>query len=65
MPQDALPPALVNVREACRFLGIARASLYRLLKAGNLPRPVKLGRSTRWRVSDLQSWVAELGREPG
>lgn len=39
---------------------MSRASLYRAVSRGEFPAPVKLGRSTRWRVSDVDAWVASL-----
>jgi prophage regulatory protein len=38
------------------------ATLWRKVKAGTFPKPVKLGpRITAWRIEDLQALIAELG----
>lgn len=35
----------------------SRATIWRWVKEGKLPRPVKLASgTTRWKLSDLQSW---------
>ena len=35
---------------------VARSTIWRWLKEGQLPQPVKLAGSTRWRLSDLEQW---------
>jgi predicted DNA-binding transcriptional regulator AlpA len=63
---------LLDVYEACRFLGGTRpinpATLWRGIKAGRYARPIKIGpQSVRWRRSELQSdidrMIAERDRE--
>lgn len=41
-------------------LQVSRTSLFRLLKEGRLPRPVRIMRENRWRKSDIDKWMAEL-----
>lgn len=54
---------LVNVDVACQIIGgkespIAPATLYRGIKSGRFPSPLKLGPGTaRWRRSELQAVV--------
>lgn len=50
---------LVSDREAAGMLSIGRSTFWREVKAGNLPKPVKIGGVTRWRVSDLQRFVEQ------
>jgi prophage regulatory protein len=39
------------------------ATLWRKVKAGSFPRPIKLGpRITAWRVEDIRSLIDRLGR---
>lgn len=40
-----------------RMLQISKRSLMRLRSAGKLPRPVRLGRSVRWRTVEIREWV--------
>ncbi|MCD2457983.1 helix-turn-helix transcriptional regulator [Enterobacter cloacae complex sp. 2024EL-00232] len=32
---------------------------FKLIKNGQFPKPVKLGRSSRWRKSEVESWMQE------
>ncbi|MBN9334913.1 AlpA family transcriptional regulator [Devosia sp.] len=51
------PDALLKAREVQAMLGICHASLYRRIAEGMLPKPVKLGRSSRWVLSDVLAAV--------
>lgn len=48
---------LINVGEASRFLGISIATFWRRVADGTIPRPIKLGGSSRWQVCDLTDAV--------
>ena len=32
---------------------------FKLIKNGQFPKPVKLGRSSRWRKSEVEEWMQE------
>ncbi len=54
-------PLLLTLPELAAHLRIDRATVYRLLQRGELPIPVlRLGRSPRVRVSDLEHYLAEM-----
>ncbi|ALL91653.1 TPA: helix-turn-helix transcriptional regulator [Escherichia coli] len=33
--------------------------IYKLIKDGSFPRPIKLGRSSRWLKSEVENWLQE------
>lgn len=49
---------LLSADELAAMLSISKRSLWRLRSAGQLPRPVQLGGSTRWRRIEVEEWVA-------
>lgn len=59
---DGIPPArlLLDVRQVAAMLGLSMRTVWRLVSAGEIPPPVKVGRSTRWRQGDLETFVEEL-----
>lgn len=76
-PQDSLPailarladrlerpvvlPLLMDVNAAAEFMGISRASIYRLASSGVLPGVQVDGRAApMWRRRDLEAYVAGL-----
>jgi excisionase family DNA binding protein len=56
-----LRPLLTDVRGAATLLAISERSIFRLVKAGELPTvPIPGVRSLRFVVADLEKWVARL-----
>lgn len=55
-PQDF--DQLLTVKQVADRAAISVASVWRLSKSGGLPKPVRIGRSVRWRASDLQQHLA-------
>jgi prophage regulatory protein len=51
-------PLLLSGKIVAERLGISMRTLWRLRAAGKLPAPVRLGGSVRWRVNEIDSWVA-------
>jgi predicted DNA-binding transcriptional regulator AlpA len=38
---------------------ITRSCLYKMLNEGSFPKPMKLGRTSRWHKSDIEKWLKE------
>ena len=53
--------ALLDRREVCRFFGGSRqlnpATLYRLIRQGRFPEPVRVGGSSRWLRSECENAI--------
>ncbi len=50
------PKLLLTPREAAKALSVSEKTLYRLTKAGAIPR-VRIGAAVRYSVEDLQAWI--------
>ena len=37
----------------------SRSTLYDMIRRGDFPPPVKLGRSSAWRESEVRRWIAD------
>jgi len=48
---------LIGVAELARQLNISTRSVWRLRDGGKLPPPMRVGRSVRWRLSDIEQWI--------
>ena len=49
---------LLRCRDVEENTSLSRSAIYRLMKAGQFPRPVKIGsRAVRWRLSDIEAWM--------
>ena len=49
---------LMRRREVERITGMSRASIYRLMRSGSFPLPVRIGAmAVRWKESDIADWI--------
>ncbi len=51
------PPLLVPAEELARLLAVSTWTLHRLRLTGEIPPPLKIGRSARWRMDEVRSWI--------
>lgn len=51
----------VTAEEAAKHLGYALGTLYNKVTAGEIPHR-RIGRTLRFRLSELDAWVEEQGR---
>jgi excisionase family DNA binding protein len=49
--------AVFRAAEAAEFLGVSRATFYRLDARGVIPRAVRIGGVRRWRIEELRRWL--------
>ena len=61
---------VLRCAEVTRRTSLSKASVYRLLHAGDFPQPVRLGEraAVGWRAEEIDEWVASreragIGRE--
>lgn len=48
---------LLTARQVAAELGLSERKVWLLNSGGLLPAPIRLGRSTRWRRTDVAEWV--------
>ncbi len=49
--------SLLTARDVATRCQLCQRQIFKLASAGRLPRPLKVGRSTRWRESEITSWI--------
>ena len=49
---------LLTVQDVAELLSIGVSSVWRKARSGDLPQPVKIGGSTRWRRADIEALFA-------
>ena len=50
---------LLKIREVEQLTGFKKSSVYSFIEAGDFPKPVKIGRSSRWPSGDVNQWIQE------
>ena len=65
-PEGVVIPAapalerLIGRKEVLILIGISNATLWRWIKAGRFPAPMKIGKKkVAWRSSVLAAWIAQ------
>lgn len=54
-----LDDKLVDMAFITNFTGMTDKWFYRLISEARFPAPIKLGRSSRWRRSQVEAWLLE------
>ena len=54
------PESLVGIATLVEILQRSRASIYRDIKNKTFPKPLKLGSSSRWRMSEVEAVIERL-----
>lgn len=47
----------VNMAFITHLTGLTDKWFYKLIKDGEFPAPIKFGRSSRWRQSEVEAWL--------
>ena len=50
---------LIRDSEGARLLGCSKATFWRRVADRTIPRPIKIGGMSRWKLSDLQAVIAK------
>ena len=57
-------PAILRTPSVLTLIGLSRTSLWRRVRAGDFPAPVRLGgqgsRAVGWRRADVERWLEGL-----
>ncbi|HDS6853583.1 TPA: AlpA family transcriptional regulator [Enterobacter cancerogenus] len=56
---NVLNDQLVTMAFITRLTGLTDKWFYFLIKNGEFPKPIKLGRSSRWLQSEVEAWLQQ------
>ncbi|HCI94827.1 MAG TPA: Rha family transcriptional regulator [Providencia sp.] len=57
MKTELLNDKLVDIKFITQLTGLTDKWFYKLIKDGEFPKPIKLGRSSRWLKSEVEIWL--------
>ena len=46
----------ISAKDYAQRYSLSHRTIFRLSAEGKLPRPVRIGRATRWRLADIELW---------
>lgn len=52
-------PKLIRLPDVLSRVGLGRSKVYQLIKEGQFPAPVKIGRSSLWLEQGVSAWINE------
>ena len=58
-PDCLLSNKFVDMAFITQLTGLTDKWFYKLIKDGEFPKPIKLGRSSRWLESEVEAWLQE------
>ncbi|HHQ6552139.1 TPA: helix-turn-helix transcriptional regulator [Serratia fonticola] len=58
-PDSLLNDKMVDMAFITSFTGLTDKWFYKQIKDGAFPKPIKLGRSSRWMQSEVEAWVQQ------
>ena len=56
---DLMNDKLVDMAFITTFSGLTDKWFYKLISEGKFPKPIKLGRSSRWKESEVKEWFLQ------
>ena len=51
---------LLPIKEVVKIVGFKKSTIYKFIKEGKFPEPVKIGTSSRWKLSSIRKWMDGL-----
>ncbi|EOJ8669310.1 MULTISPECIES: helix-turn-helix transcriptional regulator [Providencia] len=57
MKTSLLDDQLVDIKFITHLTGLTDKWFYKLIQDGEFPKPIKLGRSSRWLKSEVEQWL--------
>lgn len=58
-PVSLLSDQMVDMKFITTFTGLTDKWFYKLIKEKKFPKPIKLGRASRWFKSEVEKWLKE------
>lgn len=55
-PFGQLATQWLNCRDVVQATRLSRATIYRLMQAGQFPKPIRVGRAARWPRMSVENW---------
>lgn len=50
--------SLLSAKEFAKMISLSFRQVHRLNSCGKIPAPVKVGGSLRWKLEDIEQWIA-------
>jgi excisionase family DNA binding protein len=58
VPETSDANVLIGVDRVAEKLNVSTRHVRRLAEAGAMPRPIRLGAVVRWKLAEIDAWIA-------
>lgn len=58
-PTNILSDKFIDMAFITQLTGLTDKYFYKIIKDGRFPKPIKLGRSSRWLQSEVEAWLQQ------
>ncbi|HDT2999070.1 TPA: AlpA family transcriptional regulator [Proteus mirabilis] len=58
VPTSLLTDQFIDMKFITQLTGLTDKWFYKLIQDGEFPKPIKLGRSSRWLKSEVELWLS-------
>ncbi len=55
--QSEIPDPLLRQQSVSLKTTLSRTEIYRRVKRGDFPQPIRLGRTIAWKSSEIDAWI--------
>lgn len=55
---DQEPVLLLTAEQLAARMNLSKRTIYRLIDAGRMIQPIRLGGIVRWRAAEVEAWIA-------
>ncbi|WP_353847720.1 AlpA family phage regulatory protein [Acidovorax sp.] len=55
----SFPPALLAFEPLSHYVAFGRSRIYQLIAADEFPKPIKIGKSSRWVKAEIDAWISQ------
>lgn len=62
-PTSLLTDQFIDMKFITQLTGLTDKWFYKLIQDGEFPKPIKLGRSSRWLKSEVELWLSARIKE--
>lgn len=50
---------MLTIQEVAKALAVSVMTIYRMMRRGEFPRPLKIGKCSRWKQETVDAWLNE------
>lgn len=54
---------LLSAKEVSKLVGFNVDWIYKKIAKGEFPKPIKIGRSSRWQYTEIMQWIDEVANQ--